>query len=184
VDLAAQTAAPLARWIHESALFEVMAALGVRVNFWHIADAGKDAVDLLERLLETNGEAVHYVVVKNLGWGSDSSPLEQSSALKKALTLGAQVISLGNLQESSMRKIDRNDASFWAAVNQTSGPIAWVCWSASAPKTGSRPAMKPCVPCRYKGTAQASWRGAHLSHARHMLCTNIFFEPQINRTPP
>ena len=30
------------------------------------------------------------------------------------------MVSLSQLQESSMRKIDRQDASFWAAVNQTS----------------------------------------------------------------
>jgi hypothetical protein len=122
VDLAAQTAAPLARWVKESELFEVMAEMGMGVNFWHVADAGKDSVDLLDRLLDTYGSSPRYVVVKNLGRGSDFSQLEQSSALKKALALGAQVVSLGNLQESSMRKIDRNDASFWAALNQTSGP--------------------------------------------------------------
>jgi len=34
------------------------------------------------------------------------------------------VVSLGQLQKSSRHKIDRQDASFWAAVNQTSGPDA------------------------------------------------------------
>lgn len=124
VDLAAQTAAPMARWIQESDLFAVMADMGVNVNFWHVADAGKDSVDLLDSLIETYGAGPNYVVVKNLGRGSDFSQLEDSSALKKALEFGAQVVSLGQLQESSMRKIDRQDASFWAAVNQTSGPDA------------------------------------------------------------
>ena len=124
VDLAAQTAAPMARWIHESDLFAVMADMGVKVNFWHVADAGKDSVDLLDSLIDTYGAGPNYVVVKNLGRGSDFSQLENSDALKKALEFGAQVVSLGQLQESSMRKIDRQDASFWAAVNQTSGPDA------------------------------------------------------------
>lgn len=122
VDLAAQTAAPMARWIQESDLFAVMAEMGVGVNFWHVADAGKDSVDLLDSLIDTYGAGPNYVVVKNLGRGSDFSQLEHSDALKKALEFGAQVVSLGQLQESSMRKIDRQDASFWAAVNQTSGP--------------------------------------------------------------
>lgn len=122
VDLAAQTAAPMARWIQESDLFAVMADMGVKVNFWHVADAGKDSVDLLGSLIDTYGAGPNYVVVKNLGRGSDFSQLENSDALKKALEFGAQVVSLGQLQESSMRKIDRQDASFWAAVNQTSGP--------------------------------------------------------------
>jgi len=121
VDLAAQTAAPMARWIQESDLFAVMAEMGVGVNFWHVADAGKDSVELLDSLMDTYGAGPNYVVVKNLGRGSDFSQLENSDALKKALAFGAQVVSLGQLQESSMRKIDRQDASFWAAVNQTSG---------------------------------------------------------------
>ncbi len=121
VDLAAQTAAPVARWIHESELFAVMADMGVAVNFWHVADVGKDSVDLLDRLIDTYGEGPNYVVVKNQGRGSDFSQLDRSDALQKALKVGAHVVSLGQLQESSMRKIDRQDASFWAAVNQTSG---------------------------------------------------------------
>ena len=124
VDLAAQTAAPMARWIQESDLFAVMADMGVGVNFWHVADAGKDSVDLLDSLIDTYGAGPNYVIVKNLGRGSDFSQLENSEALKKVLEFGAQVVSLGQLQESSMRKIDRQDASFWAAVNQTSGPDA------------------------------------------------------------
>ena len=122
VDLAAQTASPVARWIHDSDLLPLMAEMGVTVNFWHVADAGKDSVDLLERLVDTYGAGPNYVVVKNQGRGSDFSQLDRSSAMEKAREYGAQVVHLGLLQESSMRKIDRQDASFWAAVNQTSGP--------------------------------------------------------------
>ncbi len=122
VDLAAQTATPLARWIDDSVLLPLMAEMGVTVNFWHVADAGKDSVDLLDRLVDTYGAGPNYVVVKNQGRGSDFSQIDHSSALEKARKQGAQVVNLGLLQESSMRKIDRQDASFWAAVNQTSGP--------------------------------------------------------------
>lgn len=117
VDLAAQTAAPLARWVTDSDLFAVMAEMGVTVNFWHIADAGKDSVDMLSKLIDTYGEGPNYVIVKNHGRGSDFSQLEQSSAMEKALQLGARVVSLSQLQEASMRKIDRQNASFWAALN-------------------------------------------------------------------
>ena len=51
VDLAAQTAAPLARWIKDSDVLSVLGEMGVTVNFWHMADAGKDSVDLLDRLI-------------------------------------------------------------------------------------------------------------------------------------
>ena len=121
VDLAAQTAAPLARWAKDSDLFAVMAGMGVAVNLWHIADAGKDSVDLLDKLVDTFGSAPNYVVVKNLGRGSDFSQLDQSPALEKASRFGARLVSLGLLQEASMRKIDRQNASFWAALNHPTG---------------------------------------------------------------
>jgi hypothetical protein len=124
VDLAAQTAAPLARWIGDSDVLAVLASIGVTVNFWHIADAGKDSVDLLDRLVNTYGAGPNYFVVKNLGRGSDFSQLDKSAALKKAVALGGQVISLAQLHEGSMRKIDRQNASFWAAIHTTSGPDA------------------------------------------------------------
>ncbi len=117
VDLAAQTAAPLARWIKDSDLLPLLGEMGVTVNFWHISDAGKDSVDLLDRLINTYGPGPNYIVVKNLGRGSNFVDLEESAALKKALALGARVVTLGPLHEASMRKIDNQNASFWAAIN-------------------------------------------------------------------
>ena len=60
VDLAAQTAAPLARWIKDSDVFAVLADMGIAVNFWHVADAGKDSVDLLGRLVNTFENGPNY----------------------------------------------------------------------------------------------------------------------------
>lgn len=120
VDLAAQTAAPLARWIKDSDLLALLADMGITVNFWHVADAGKDSVDLLGRLVETYGAGPNYVIVKNQGRGTDFSQLDGSAAMTKALGLGAQVISLGQLHEGSMRKIDRQNASFWGAIHNRS----------------------------------------------------------------
>jgi hypothetical protein len=124
VDLAAQTAAPLSRWIRDSDVLSLLAEMGVTVNFWHLADAGKDSVDLLDRLVNTYGAGPNYFVVKNQGRGTDFSQLEDSAALKKAVALGGYVITLGQLHEASMRKIDRQNASFWAAIHTTSGPDA------------------------------------------------------------
>lgn len=124
VDLAAQTAAPLARWIRDSDLLALLAEMGVTVNFWHMADAGQDSVDLLDRLVNTFGAGPNYIVVKNEGRGNDFTTLEQSAALKKALALGGRVITLGQLHEGSMRKIDRRNASFWAATQLTTGADA------------------------------------------------------------
>lgn len=124
VDLAAQTAAPLSRWVKDSDLIALLQELGVSVNFWHVADAGKDSVDLLQRLMDTYGDLANYIVVKNMGRGSDFSLLEDSPELSYALGIGARVITLNQLHEASMRKIDRQNASFWAAINNKLGPDA------------------------------------------------------------
>lgn len=124
VDLAAQTAAPLARWVNDSDLLGLLAEMGVAVNLWHLADAGKESVDLLERLVDTYRSGPNYIVVKNLGRGSDFSLLDASPAMHKAQALGARVVSLTQLHEASMRKIDRQNASFWSAVNGRTGTDA------------------------------------------------------------
>lgn len=124
VDLAAQTAAPLARWIKDSDLLTLFGEMGITVNFWHLADSGKDSVDLLGGLIETYGTGPNYIVVRNMGRGSDFSQLDGSAALRGALALGAQIISLPQLHETSMGKIDRQNASFWAAINSRSSPDA------------------------------------------------------------
>jgi len=124
VDLAAQTAAPVSRWVRESDLLPLMAEMGITVNFWHLADAGNDTVELLGRLLSTYGEGPNYIVVKNLGRGSDFSQLDASTALHKAVEMGAKVIKLAPLHEASMRKIDRQNTSFWAATQAQTGADA------------------------------------------------------------
>ena len=121
VDLAAQTAAPLSRWIRDSELIGLMAEMGITVNFWHLADAGKDTVDLLGRLLSTYGPGPNYIIVKNLGRGTDFSPLDESAAMQQAREMGARVMTLAQLHEASMRKMDRQNASFWAAINTKTG---------------------------------------------------------------
>ena len=124
VDLAAQTAAPLSRWIRESDVLSLLAEMGVTVNFWHLSDGGRDSVELLDRLLNCYGVGPNYIVVRNLGRGSDFSLLDESAALKKAVAIGAQVITLGQLHENSMRRIDQQDSSFWAAVHNKDEPGA------------------------------------------------------------
>ncbi len=124
VDLAAQTAAPLTRWIKDSDLLTLLAEMGVTVNFWHLADSGKDSADLLGRLVAAFGAGPNYFVVRNQGRGSDFSQLEDSQALKDALAVGARVVTLPQLHEASMNKIDRHSASFWSAINNRNEPDA------------------------------------------------------------
>jgi len=124
VDLAAQTAAPLAKWIKDSDVFELLKEMNVTINFWHVTDAGKDSMDMLGRLLSTFGQGPNYIVVKNHGRGADFSSFEEEPALKKALSLGAKVVTLGQLHEASMRKIDAQNVGFLTAISNKDGPEA------------------------------------------------------------
>lgn len=124
VDLAAQTLAPLARWIQDSDLFDVFAELKVAVNFWHVLDDGKDSTDLLGTLVDTFGNRPNYIVVQNYGRGSDFALLLGSQSLAKASAHGARVIALPRLHDASMRKIDAHNTSFWQAVHNREGPNA------------------------------------------------------------
>jgi len=117
VDLAAQTSAALATWIKDASLMELFAEMGVTVNLWHVMDDGRDAVDLLGRLVDTYGQGPNYVVVQNHGRGSDFVLLSESYALQKAQEHGAYVIELPRLHDACMRKIDQNNTSFWKAIH-------------------------------------------------------------------
>jgi len=124
VDLAAQTLAPLSSWIKESDLFEVFKELKIPVNFWHVLDDGKDSADLLGALIDTFGDNPNYFVVQNNGRGNDFGLLQGSNSLVKAIAHNARTITLPRLHESSMRKIDAHNLSFWKAANDRAGPNA------------------------------------------------------------
>lgn len=124
VDLAAQTMPPLSRWIGDSGLVALLAEERIPVRFWHVMDDGMDSLGLLGKLLDTYGAEVSYVVVLNHGRGADFRSFHASPAKHLALERGASIIELRRLHEASMRKIDRFDTSFWAAVNHRGGEQA------------------------------------------------------------
>jgi len=117
VDLAAQSARALDRWMGETGLAELGAELGISVTLWHVMDDGTDSVRLLGDVLGTHGEGPDYVLVRNLGRGSDFALFEGSEEKTRALAMGAQVMDLPCLHAPTMRKIDRTGASLWAAAN-------------------------------------------------------------------
>jgi hypothetical protein len=115
VDLAAQTHDALVQWMDESGVLEVAAESGVAVNYWHVMDAGRDSVDLLQRLLDRFEGRLRYVLVLNQLRGDDFAQLEKSGQLVRAQALGARIVRLKHLQDAVLRKIDGANASFWAA---------------------------------------------------------------------
>jgi hypothetical protein len=120
VDLPAQSHRLLSAWIGEAGILDLARESGVKIVFWHVLDDGKDSLTTLARLFEQYGQAASYCVVKNLGRGKDFSLFEASPVRATARTLGAEVIELPELNAAAMQKIDRLDASFWAAVNNPS----------------------------------------------------------------
>jgi len=119
VDLAAQTHAPLVKWMDESGVLDLAELNGMAIHYWHVMDSGRDSVDLLARLLDHFGARLRYVLVKNQIRGDDFSQLEKSGEQARAVAFGAQIITLKHLHDPVVQKIDAANASFWAAKNVT-----------------------------------------------------------------
>jgi len=117
VDLAAQSARSIDRWMEESGLVELAEEIGITVTMWHVMDDGTDSIRLLDKTLSTYGSGPEYILVRNRGRGSDFSLFDKSAAKAKAESFGAQTIDLPQLHAGSMRKIDRIGASLWSAAN-------------------------------------------------------------------
>ncbi|MEN9355052.1 MAG: hypothetical protein RL318_2377 [Fibrobacterota bacterium] len=120
VDLAAQTTPAISHWIEDSELVEVAKELGVSLVWWHVMDAGRDSVELLRSFLDRFGGRMQLVLVLNEIRGERFQLLEESGLDKRAFELGAKVLPLRKLNDDSMRKIDAQGASFWAAMNPVS----------------------------------------------------------------
>jgi hypothetical protein len=121
VDLAAQTHAPLVKWMDESGVLDLADVSELSLHYWHVMDAGRDSVDLLKRLLDRFGRRLQYVLVLNQLRGDDFSQLEDSGELERAITLGARPISIRKLHDSVAQKIDAANMSFWSARNTSGG---------------------------------------------------------------
>ena len=119
VDLAAQTHEPLVKWMDESGVLDMADLSGLVLQYWHVMDAGRDSVDLLERLLDRFGQRLHHVLVLNELRGDDFGMLERSGQLERALGLGAKVIRIRRLHDAVVQKIDARNASFWSARHLT-----------------------------------------------------------------
>ena len=117
VDLPAQASFTIDRWMLETGLMEFCKEASIGLILWHLLDDGTDSVRLLEKTLKTYGDGLSYVLVRNYGRGSDFSYFDESAARAKAGLLGARIIDLPGLHAGAMRKIDRIDASLWAAAN-------------------------------------------------------------------
>ena len=117
VDLAAQTQQSLGKWLDDAEVVELAQEHGLTLTWWHVMDAGRDSVDLLRQWLDQFGGRIKLVIVLNEVRGDRFEILEASGELARAKALGASVISLRRLPDTTMQKIDQHGVSFWAAVN-------------------------------------------------------------------
>jgi len=117
VDLAAQTQQSLGKWLDDADVVGLAQEHGLTLTWWHVMDAGRDSVDLLRQWLDHFGERIKLVLVLNEVRGDRFEILEASGELARAEALGASVISLRRLPDTTMQKIDQHGVSFWAAVN-------------------------------------------------------------------
>jgi hypothetical protein len=117
VDLAAQTQQSLGKWLDDADVVGLAQEHGLTLTWWHVMDAGRDSVDLLRQWLDQFGGRIKLVLVLNEVRGDRFEILEASGERARAEALGASVISLRRLPDTTMQKIDQHGVSFWAAVN-------------------------------------------------------------------
>jgi hypothetical protein len=117
VDLAAQTQQSLGKWLEDADVVNLAQEHGLTLTWWHVMDAGRDSVDLLRQWLDQFGGRIKLVIVLNEVRGDRFEILAASGELARAEALGASVISLRRLPDTTMQKIDQHGVSFWAAVN-------------------------------------------------------------------
>lgn len=124
VDLPAQSARRLKRWMDASDVIPFAKDMQVAFVFWHVSDGGFDSVKELERTLDTFEDTVSYVVVKNLGRSPAFGQLDESPIVERVRASGGRVLLLPALDAETMYKIDRFGSSFWAAVHSADGDLA------------------------------------------------------------
>jgi CobQ/CobB/MinD/ParA nucleotide binding domain len=124
VDLPAQSARPLQRWLEAGDVLAYARDMNVAVVLWHVTDGGYDSVAELARVVAAFGGRLRLVVVRNWGRSGDFSQLDGSPTLETTRALGGQVVDLPALDAATMYKIDQSGLSFWAASNATDGVLS------------------------------------------------------------
>ena len=83
-------------------------------------DSGKDSVALLKNLFARFGSRLNYVIVLNQLRGETFDLFEKSGEKAQADRLDAKIISLKQLNQEAIARIDSENSSFWSA--QQKGP--------------------------------------------------------------
>lgn len=119
IDLAAQSAKKLWRWLDEGEVLDLLEENDVKIICWHLLDDSRDGVAMLGELVAKFGEKARYVAVLNQGRGYDFDAFHQSPLADELRANGGAIIELPKLNPGTMAKIDLSDVSFWAAVHNS-----------------------------------------------------------------
>lgn len=117
VDLAAQTHDLLVKWMEGVEMIDMVEAMDYTVCYWHVMDCGKDSVDLLRRLFDRFGSRLGYVIVQNQVRGESFDLFDKSPEKPRAVELGAKFVSIRQLMNHVMQKIDASNAPFAMGKN-------------------------------------------------------------------
>lgn len=118
LDLAAQTARQLDKWIEDSDVLGIFTELGYQSYFWHVMDDGADSLQLLGRTLARyRNPQLNFIVVLNQGRGEEFNFFRESEMYRELTQRKAKVFQLRKLETRLAQKIDFNNCSFWAAAN-------------------------------------------------------------------
>jgi hypothetical protein len=121
VDLPAQSARALERWIESADVVRFAREAGIRLALWHVSDGTFDSVRDLERTLDRWADAFKYVVVRNHGRAKDFGLFDESDGRRRVEQMGGRIIDLPELDGVVMARIDRSGSSFWSAVHDAYG---------------------------------------------------------------
>jgi hypothetical protein len=124
VDLPAQSARAVGRWMDAGGVVSFAREMGVKLVFWHVTDGGYDSVNELNRTIDSFPSDVQFIVVKNQGRSTDFTQFERGVTLERVLAQGGKVIEFPALDSATMYKIDRFGSSFWSAINTSEGENA------------------------------------------------------------
>ena len=106
----------LVRWLDEVDVAQMAPELGLKLNYWHVMDTGRDSVELLARWLDGPGKRLPPIVVLNEVRGDGFEQLEASGLMARAQAMGGRSVRLRKLPDSLLQKIDGAGQSFWAAM--------------------------------------------------------------------
>jgi hypothetical protein len=124
VDLPAQSARALERWIESADVVRFAREGGIGLTLWHVSDGTFDSVRDLERTLNRWTDAFSYIAVKNHGRAKDFGLFDESDGRRRIEQMGGRIIELPELDRAAMAGIDRSGASFWGAIHDVTGERA------------------------------------------------------------